>query len=153
MSYVKRQLLKRGASKSLDKSSMASPTECRQAAYVMRYGKEWLQQWWKDHPDTCDMTPFSGDPRKIVGTGMNAEILLAQPLELIESDKHPMYVHGYGTVDLDGWIFKAKITAMGGSADHLLNAGGIPVVGTLRESPNGYQFSVREVLTTKPMEA
>ena len=53
MSMVKRQLAAKRSRitlGTLDKFPAASPTECRQAEYVTRYGKDWLRQWWKDHP-------------------------------------------------------------------------------------------------------
>ena len=149
MSYVKRQATRkrnRQTLGTLSKSSDVRQIECQQTEYVTRYGKKWLRRWWDDHSGLCDMTPFCADPRKVVDTGLGALVFLAKPLELIKSDKHPLFVHGYGTVDLDGWVFKAKITAMGDPAEHLLTAETISAIGTLRKSPNGYQFSVREVL-------
>lgn len=148
VSYAKRQLARRKqrlSTGTLSKEQSVSTTECRQAEYLMRYGKRWMRRWQEDHH--CDMTPYEGGSRKIIGIGIEVQISLAKPIEPVEgsTDKHPLVVIGYGSVDADGWVFHAMVTAMGDVAGHILGEMEISAVGTLRENPNGYQFSVRSI--------
>lgn len=62
MSWAKRQLLRARSKKTskpltLQKPHNVSNFECRQAEYLMRYGKEWLRHWWKDHPGMYEVRP------------------------------------------------------------------------------------------------
>jgi hypothetical protein len=52
MSYSKRQMCRKRdklSLETLEKTGACSRTEIERAAYVMRYGKDWVKHWWKDH--------------------------------------------------------------------------------------------------------
>ncbi len=58
MGYVKRQVGRQHSKMALgtlNKSGACSRTELERGAYVLRYGGEWVQQWWTDHPGVVEV--------------------------------------------------------------------------------------------------